>query len=64
MCKMTFYDKCLCQHTVEIKRGYNGIYYVYIDYSFYCSAESVREAEDELEDYIKTSAWKPLFELV
>ena len=30
-----------------------GVYYVYIDGEFYCTADSYREAEDEIEEYEK-----------
>ena len=36
--------------TVEIRRTYDH-YTVYIDGKFYCTADSRREAEDEVEEY-------------
>ena len=59
----TFYDKALNGYHFEIKRS-RGYYTVYLDGRFYCSADSVREAEDEIDEYARDNNLKTLFEVL
>ena len=49
---MTVYDSACRSYNFEIKHGFN-CYYVYLNHAFFCSADTHREAEDEIESYIK-----------
>lgn len=40
------------QHRFNIFRE-RGVYYLYLDDNFYCSNDSLREAEDEIEEAVK-----------
>ena len=61
---MTYYDDNFKSYKIEIKRGYNGVHYVYVNNKFYCSADNINEAEDEVNKYIKENSLKSFFEVI
>ena len=61
---MIYYDKALVGHSIDIKRTFRGVYYVYIDNQFYCSAESMREAEDEVDEYVEENNLRTAVEVL
>ena len=59
-----FYDDTCRQHTIEIKNGRSGEKYVYIDGKFYCSADTLDEADEEIEEFVKHNSYKTLMEVI
>lgn len=50
---MIVYDKTGIPYRFKVEKQRHGVYYITINDSFYTSAESEREAKDEIEQYIK-----------
>lgn len=50
--KSVAYDKMGVPYYYSVERKRNGVYYVTIDGSFYASAESRAEAEEEIASHI------------
>lgn len=61
---MTFYDDSFRSHTAKITKSFNDIYFVYIDNKFFCSTDTISEAENEVEEYIKKNGYKTLPEVL
>ena len=52
------YDNADNEHRIEVYKKFAYPYVVFVDGAFYASAESVREADDEVNDIIKWFDWK------
>ena len=61
---VTFYDSSLKHHYAKIDRSFNGSYFVYVDDKFFCSADSIWEAENEVAEYIKENNYKTSLEVM
>ena len=62
--RTSFYDSNYVGHSVDIKHGFNGVYYVYVDDKFYCSADTYKEVESDVAELIRENSYKTIPEVI